>query len=180
MISIVPRYTVSKPELLVDGTDASFRSFIHDFLAFSAMINDIRSGFGQCIGLTGIQYTILMSIKHLQGRSGIGVNAVAEHLHLSGAFITTEVAKLVNAGFVGKRMNVKDKRRVLLTILPAGRKLLAELTEVQAPVNDALFDTLSHDEFLLLKELMARLVPCASRALSLMAYLTEPQPNVVD
>ena len=152
-----------------------FRSFIHDFLAFSAMLTDIRSGFGEYIGLTGIAYTTLMSVKQLQGRTGIGVNAVADHLHLSGAFITTEVAKLVNLGLISKRINAKDKRRVLLTISTAGRKLLAELVDVQAPVNDALFDTLSADEFVRLKGIMARLVPCAARALSLLAYLRQPQ-----
>lgn len=164
--------TTSRPELLIDGSDQEFRSFIHDFLAFSQMITDIRAGFGEHLGLTGIGYTTLISISHLQGPTGIGVNAIAEHLHLSGAFITTEVAKLVRAGLVRKRINAKDKRRVLLTITPAGRKLLNGLATVQAPVNDALFETLSAEEFLRLKGFMARLVPCATHAVSLLAYLT--------
>jgi DNA-binding MarR family transcriptional regulator len=171
----VARTTVSKPELLVDGSDDEFRSFIHDFLAFSAMLTDIRSGLGGYIGLTGIAYTTLISVAHLQGRQGTGVNAIAEHLHLSGAFITTEVAKLVKAGLITKRVNAKDKRRVLLTVSAAGRRLLAKLIEVQAPVNDALFDTLSHDEFIELKGMMSRLVPCATRSISLLAYLTQSQ-----
>jgi DNA-binding MarR family transcriptional regulator len=174
---MVQRLTVGKPELIVDGSDREFRFFIHDFLAFSAMLNDIRSGFGEYLGLTGIGYTTLISVAHLQGRSGIGVNAIAEHLHLSGAFITTEVAKLVRAGLIVKRINAKDKRRVLLTVSPTGRKALAKVVEVQAPVNDALFDTLSAEEFARLKEIMARLVPCASRALSLLAFLTQPQEH---
>jgi DNA-binding MarR family transcriptional regulator len=164
--------TVSKPELLVDGDDVAFRSFIHDFLAFSQMLTEIRAGFGEQIGLTGIQYTILISVSHLQGRSGIGVNAIAEHLHLSGAFITTEVSKLVRAGLISKRVNAKDKRRVLLTVTAEGRKLLNKLATLQAPVNDALFETLSAEEFVPLKSMMARLVPCAARSLSLLAYLT--------
>jgi DNA-binding MarR family transcriptional regulator len=169
--------TVGKPELLVNGNDQEFRSFIHDFLAFSQMVSDIRAGFGEHIGLTGIGYTTLISISHLQGASGIGVNAIADHLHLSGAFITTEVAKLVKAGYVRKRINAKDKRRVLLTITPGGRKLLNKLAVVQAPVNDALFDALSSEEFLRLKATMARLVPCATRALSLLDYLTGANEN---
>ncbi len=169
--------TVSKPELLIDGSDEQFRSFIHDFLAFSQMLTDIRAGFGEYIGRTGIAYTTLISISHLQGRTGIGVNAIAEHLHLSGAFITTEVAKLVKAGLIGKRVNAADKRRVLLTVTPAGRKLLNRLAAVQAPVNDALFDALSADEFIHLKGIMARLVPCATRGLALLAYLTEAKEN---
>jgi DNA-binding MarR family transcriptional regulator len=165
--------TVSKPELLIDGTDEEFRSFIHDFLAFSQMLTDIRAGFGEHIGRTGIAYTTLISISHLQGPTGIGVNAIAEHLHLSGAFITTEVAKLVRAGLVSKRVNAEDKRRVLLTVTAAGRKLLNALAAVQAPVNDALFDTLTAEEFVRLKAIMARLVPCAARGLALLADLTE-------
>jgi len=164
--------TTSKPELLINGTDEEFRSFIHDFLAFSQMLTDIRAGFGEHLGLTGIGYTSLISISHLQGPTGIGVNAIAEHLHLSGAFITTEVAKLVRAGLVRKRVNAKDKRRVLLTVTPAGRKLLNRLAVVQAPVNDALFEALTADEFVRLKGIMSRLVPCAAHSLSLLAYLT--------
>ena len=164
--------TVSRPELMIAESDQGFRTFIHDFLAFSQMVSEIRSGFGEYIGLTGIGYTTLISISHLQGPSGIGVNAIAEHLHLSGAFITTEVAKLVRAGLVRKRVNAKDKRRVLLTVTPAGRKLLNKLAVVQAPVNDALFEALSADDFVRLKTMMARLVPCAARGLSLLDYLT--------
>ena len=167
--------TVSKPQLLVDGTDTEFRSFIHDFLAFSALVNDIRAGFGAYLGMTGIGYTTLISIAHLQGRYGIGVNAIAEHLHLSGAFITTEVAKLVRAGLVHKGVNAKDKRRVLLTVTPAGRKMLNDLAALQAPVNDSLFDCLTAAEFAQLRNLLARLVPCGTRAISLQSYLMSPQ-----
>ena len=165
------RQTVSKPELMVEGSDAAFRQFIHDFLAFGALVEEIRGGFGEHIGLTGIGYTTLRTIAHLQERRGIGVNPIAEHLHLSGAFVTIEVTKLVKAGLVQKRTDVKDKRRVLLTVTAAGRKLLDELTVVQAPVNDALFDALSAEEFEQLRAMIARLVPCGTRALSLLHYL---------
>lgn len=166
--------TVTKPDLLVDGDDGAFRAFIHDFLAFSALVAEIREGFGERLGMTGIAYTTLISIAHLQGRAGIGINAIAEHLHLSGAFVTIEVNKLVKAGLVQKRTNAKDKRRVLLTVTPAARRLLDELVEVQAPVNDALFDSLSAAEFAQLRAMMERLVPCGSRALSLLRFLTHP------
>jgi MarR family transcriptional regulator, organic hydroperoxide resistance regulator len=169
--------TTTKSELLIGGTDEEFRSFIHDFLAFSQMLTEIRAGFGEHLGLTGIGYTTLISISHLQGATGIGVNAIAEHLHLSGAFITTEVAKLVKAGLVRKRVNATDKRRVLLTVTAAGRRLLNKLVEVQAPVNDALFESLTAEEFLRLKGIMARLVPCAANGVALLAYLTGVKEN---
>jgi hypothetical protein len=64
----------------------------------------------------------------------------------------------------------------MLTIAPAGRKLLNNLTAVQRPVNDTLFDCLSSDEFKTLRVLIARLVDSGDRALRLMDYLA---PDVV-
>ena len=170
------RTTVSKPELLVDGKDAAFRRFIHDFLAFAARLMEVRGGFGESMGLTGTAYSTLISIAHLSGEEGVGVSRIAEHLHLSGAFVTIEVAKLVKAGLVRKRTNAKDRRRVLLTVTPKARQMLDELTRIQAPVNDALFDCLSAAEFEILRDIMARLVPCADHALSLIDFLTEQPP----
>jgi DNA-binding MarR family transcriptional regulator len=66
---------------------------------------------------------------------------------------------------------------VLLTVTPAGRKLLNDLVVVQAPVNDMLFDCLSASEFAQLRNMLARLVPCGVRSLSLLSYLTENQEN---
>ncbi len=164
------RHTVAKGELLVDGSDATFRRFIHDFLAFAARVHEVRDHFGRAIGLSGPGYSALISIAHLEEEHGVGVNRVAEHLHVSPAFITVEVAKLVRAGFVTKRTNAADKRRVLLTITSAGRRLLEELAPLQAPVNDTLFDALDAQEFLALKAIIGKLVACGDRALALIDY----------
>jgi DNA-binding MarR family transcriptional regulator len=171
----VPPATVTKSELLSDGSDLDFRTFIHDFLAFSARVHEVRSRFGEFLGLSGSAYTTLICIAHLQEREEVGINRVAEHLHLSGAFVTIEVGKLVKAGLVEKRINEKDRRRVLLTITPKARRALDELVSVQAPVNDALFGCLTSHEFETLKGVMARLVPCGDQALSLLAFLGKPR-----
>ena len=167
----MPLSTVTKPELMPGGNDARFRSFIHDFLAFSARVDQCRAGFGARLGISGIAYTTLISIAHLQGEDGVGVSAIAEHLHLSGAFVTIEVSKLVKADLVRKRVNTSDRRRVLLTVTPKARKLLDGLVAVQAPVNDALFDCLSADEFVRFSSMMARLVPCGDHAMSLLEFV---------
>jgi DNA-binding MarR family transcriptional regulator len=156
------------------GTDTAFRAFIHDFLAFSARVNQVRNGFGEYSGLSGIGYTTLMSVAHLQENEGVGVSRIAEHLHLSGAFVTIEVAKLVKAGLVRKRPNDKDRRRVLLTVAPKGRKLLDDLAPLQVPVNDALFSCLTREEFAQFAGMMERLVHCGDEALALLQTLAHP------
>jgi len=82
--------TVSRAGLLVNGGDSEFRALVHAMLAFSARLQGVREGFAALVGLTGIQYTILISIRHLQNETEVTVGSVADHLHLSGAFITIE------------------------------------------------------------------------------------------
>lgn len=166
--------TVSRPELLRDGSDRAFRHFVHDTLAFSARIQEVRGRLGGLIGLTSTQYTILITIAHLAhlaGPAGVGINAVAEHVHLSGAFVTIEVNKLVAKKLVSKETSAEDRRRVNLTITAKARGLLDELTAVQAPVNDALFGDLTAEEFDTLRTIMTRLVETAGRSLHLFDFL---------
>jgi len=170
------RLTVSKKSLLAEGSDKKFRAFIHDFLIFAARLEAIREGFGTLLGLTGAGYTTLMAIAFLEGEEGVGVHSVAGHLHLSGSFITLEVAKLVEAGLVVKRPNDQDRRRVLLTLSQKGREKLDALTAIQAPVNDSLFDCLTEQDFAFLQALMPKLVLCGEDALVLLNYLSVRRP----
>src|SRR5712671_3626088 len=112
-----PPLTVSRSELMIDGSDREFRSFVHGMLAFSARLEAVRSGFAAIIGLTGIQYTILISVNHLEQRGGVNiqrgevsVGMIAGHLHVSGAFVTIETGKLLKAGLLTKRPDPKDRR----------------------------------------------------------------------
>jgi len=166
-------YTVTKPDLMPGGDDAQFRTFIQNFLAFSARVAQCRAGFGAQVGLSAVAYTTLISISHLEGAEGVGISRLAEHLHLSGAFITIEVNKLVADRFVAKRRHEQDRRRVLLKVTDLGRHHLEQLRPIQAPVNDALFGCLSAGEFELLAGLMGRLVPCGDDACALLNTLRD-------
>jgi DNA-binding MarR family transcriptional regulator len=150
---------------MVDGSDRAFRQFIHDALAFFARLQTVRSQLGAVIGLSGTQYTALIAIAHLSGDDRkIGVNQVAEHLHFSGAFVTTEINKLVARGLVRKDIDTDDRRRVILAVGPTGRALLSELAAVQRPVNDMLFRGLSASDFRKMRKLMSGMVDAADEA----------------
>lgn len=86
----------------------------------------------------------------------------ARALSLCAALGSVELHDLEKLG--KKRINRNDRRRVLLTVTPKGRRLLDDLVSVQAPVNDALFDCLSAVEFQQLSSMMERLVPCGDQA----------------
>lgn len=163
--------TVSRPELLYEGDDALFRQTIHDALGFSARLQEIRNGLGEAIGLTGPAYSILIAIEHLSETGDIGVSRVSDHLHLSGAFVTLEISKLVKAGLVSKTPDPEDGRRVILRVTAKARGLLDELVETQRPVNDAIFAGFDEAGFKALSRSMASLVTGTEEALSLLRFL---------
>lgn len=164
--------TVTREELLVDGSDDAFRAMVHAALAFSARLTSIRDGYAQFVGLTGPQYTILVSIQHLQDTRDIGIKHVADHLSLSGTFVTTETGKLEEAGLVAKSKGKVDKRRVSLRTTPAGDALLGRLNALQRQVNDIHFGSLSRAEFQTLCKVMPELVASSDAGLSLLRHLS--------
>jgi MarR family transcriptional regulator, organic hydroperoxide resistance regulator len=170
MMSKKPKNTFTRPELLDAQGDANFRTLVHDILAFSSRISDVEMGLGNLVGLPQSRFRILISIKYLQGKAGVSVNAVADHLHFSGPFITSEINKLVADGLVDKSPDWTDRRRVCLKLTPKAERKLEDLKEFQAPVNDVLFESLTREEFVGLRSLMNRLVSHGDEALALLDF----------
>ena len=163
--------TISRPELLINGSDRHFRRLVHGLFGFLARHEAVRSGHAARIGLVGIEYTVLISIRHLAvTEADVSVNRVAEHLFLSGAFVTTVTNKLVKRGLIHKLPDPSDRRRVRLEVADKGNALLAELAPVQRQVNDVQFACLSREEFLQLLDMTERLIDCSDRAVRLQSY----------
>lgn len=177
----VPPRTVSRPELLVHGSDAEFRNLVHDLLTFSYHMETCRDRFGALIGLTGVQYEIVMAVRRYQGEGGgISVGQVAARLRRSGAFITIETNKLVAKGILEKLDDAGDRRKVLLRVSQRGRELGRQLAPVQQQVNDVLFECLDRKGFERLRALAAELVGCGDRATALIEYLGSNPSSAAD
>ena len=172
-----PALTTSRKALLVDGSDHAFRQLVHTLLAFLARHETVREGHAAAIGLAGIEYTVLISVKYLAAEDHVSVRELAAHLHLSGAFITTVSNKLQQMGLLDKLVDPADRRRLRLTVTQAGDALLASLNPTQRQVNDVQFDCLSADEFHQLLGSVERLVESSERAIALQRYLQPRAPE---
>jgi DNA-binding MarR family transcriptional regulator len=170
---VAPPLTISRPGLLIDGSDRHFRRLVHGLFGFLVRHEAIRVGHAACIGLGGVEYTVLISIGHLAADGDVSVKDVAAHLHVSGAFVTTITGKLVRKGLVDKRPDPADRRRVCLTVTERGQRCLADLAPVQRQVNDVEFACLDRQRFLLLLDIVDKLIDCGDRAMALQAYLSK-------
>ena len=112
--------SITRPEILVDGSDREFRRLIHRMLIGSARLAAVRECIAARIGVSGTQYTMLMSVLHLQGSVGISITGLADYLEVTGPHVTGVIGKLAARGFVRKAMNPKDRRGVLVRLTPDG------------------------------------------------------------
>ncbi len=163
--------TVSRPELLVDGSDRGFRRLVHQLFAFFSLHESVRTGHGAFIGLPGIQYTILIAIGHLEADGPVGIKTVADHLRFSPSFVTVETGKLVKRGLVRKERDSQDRRRVSLGVTDKGRALHEKLAPVQRRVNDVQFECIGPGQLEELLRLVEDLVAGSERAGALQNYL---------
>ena len=163
--------TVARLELLVGGSDDAFRQMVHDALAFASRLQAVRDGYAGLIGLTGVQYTILIAIHHLQYERNVNVSTLARHLHLSPPFVTNETNKLVAKALVQKFRDLEDGRRLILRTTGEAHARLERLALVQSAVNDEHFAPLAKGDFETFARLVSELVDSTEKALALLTAL---------
>jgi MarR family transcriptional regulator, organic hydroperoxide resistance regulator len=162
--------TVTRPELLNDGTDRDFRKLVHNIFAFMARHETIRDGHARQIGLAGVEYTILISIGHLGLDGDVNVKTIADHLHMSGAFVTTVTSKLQTLGLIEKTQDSVDRRRISLAITEKGKALLRKLAPYQREINDVEFSPLSREDFQTISRILEALIASSDKAFALQRY----------
>jgi DNA-binding MarR family transcriptional regulator len=159
--------TATSPILTSGKSDHSLRKLVYDFFTVGARIEDVRRHLGNRIGITGPQYSLMMAVAELQGTDGVSVGRVAEYLHVTGTFVTSESGKLSKKGFLRRSPDRQDKRLSLISIAPNGQEALDSLFPELQQINDVFFELDARADFEELCRLLERLVSNSQRALAL-------------
>lgn len=99
-------------------------------LVLAAVEDELRS-----FGLTFSSYEALMLLSFSR-RGEMPLGKMSDRLMVHPASITNTVDRLEQRGFVVRRRDERDKRRILAAITPAGRQIAMEATE---PLNKIQF-----------------------------------------
>jgi DNA-binding MarR family transcriptional regulator len=156
--------------LQVDGSDAQFREFILDLIAYLHRLGACRNAFAAIAGVSPAQYDILMLVSRTDG---ISVGEVAARLHRSGAFITMETNKLVERGVLEKSSDPHDGRKVLLHTAGKSGAILERLAPYQVRINDALFGNLNAKRFREMRSLIREQLAAGDRAVAMLEYIMQ-------
>lgn len=159
--------TATRAILLPGNSDRALRKILSDFFTVAGRIETARRQLGARIGLSGPQFSIIMTIAELEGSTGVSVGQVAEFMHVAPTFITAESGKLLRRGFVGKQTDATDRRVIRLRLSRKGRAGLEALIPLLRQLNDAFFDLESRKQFETLCRAFDRIVKSSRTALAL-------------
>jgi DNA-binding MarR family transcriptional regulator len=141
--AFAPPPTVSHAALLAAGNDVAFRETLYLMvLAFGRLIA-CREAFGRALGLTGSQFAVLFGTAYRQGRDGVSIRRLADHVQLASTHVTTEVGRLVRKGLLVKTANQRDRRGVLVKLSQRGEAAVLRVAPFLRRVNDCLFQGVS-------------------------------------
>ena len=168
MNNLVRPLTTDRSALLVDESDEQFRQLVYDLFTIANHMQTVREGMANRIGVTGPQYSILMAIAEMHDKGGVGVKSVADHLHVTGAFVTSETGKLIKQGLLQKRSAPRDRRRVLLTLTEKGQEAFDAILPELSRINDVFFSSLDKTTFRQLSGTIESMVPYAQAATKLL------------
>ena len=81
----------------------------------------------QACGITPLQYLLLLHVKGFPGREHASIGELAERLQAKHHGVVALVTRCEEAGYVARRADPADRRRVGVHLTAAGERLLAHL-----------------------------------------------------
>ena len=173
--------TVNGEALLdADGGDRAFRELIYGIFTMTVNFDRIRERMAIALGLSGIQYHILMVVAELSVEAPATVTMVADRLHTSGPYVTMESKKLMRRGFLDKQRNPDDGRSVILALTPEGRDAVDAFAPHLREINDALFDGVGPETFARFREIVGHMTRTSTNAADLAERLARDHTEIGD
>ena len=162
------------------GGDAEFRKLIYGVFTMTVNFDRIRERMATALGLSGIQYHILMVVAELTPDEPVTVSLIADRLHTSGAYVTMESKKLMRRGFLDKRPNPDDGRSVILHLTKEGQAAIDSFTPHLQKINDELFDGMGPETFARFREIVDHMTRTSARAVDMAETVAREHTEIGD
>jgi len=102
---------------------ADFRYELRRFLRYSEQL-------ARGVGVTPLQYQLLLQVKGYPGREQATIGELAERLQAKHHGVVALVSRCEEAGLVAKRTSDADRRAVLVELTSKGERLLERLARL--------------------------------------------------
>lgn len=163
-----------------NGSDADFRKMIYGIFTMTVNFDRIRESMATALGLSGIQYHILMVVAELSADAPVTVTSVAGRLHTSGAYVTMETKKLMRRGFLDKQRNPDDGRSVIISLTDEGRAAIDAFAPYHQEINSELFGGIDAETFQQFRAIVDHMSRTSTRAAEKAEILARDHTDIAD
>jgi MarR family transcriptional regulator, organic hydroperoxide resistance regulator len=140
------RASASRSAQDIPAEDAKLRMFVADMYAAMALLRLLRQEIASALSLSSAEYSVLLAVWYLERGNDLTLRAIADHLHVAAAYVTTEVARLVDKGLLTKKPDPVDRRAVGVELTLSAREMLTPLAPMLRDVNASLLAGVSLSE----------------------------------
>jgi DNA-binding MarR family transcriptional regulator len=133
------RLNVELQASAIPPDDAELREFVADLYAAMSMMRLLRQEIAFALSLSSAEYSVLLAVWYLERKRDMTLRAIAEHLHVAAAYVTSEVARLVDKGLLTKKPDAVDRRAIGVGLTKKARDLLQRLVPMLHDINSPLF-----------------------------------------
>jgi DNA-binding MarR family transcriptional regulator len=137
------RFASNRSAKEIPVEDAKMRTFIADMYAAMSLMRLLRQEIASALSLSSAEYSVLLAVRYLERGSDMTLRAIADHLHVAAAYVTAEVARLVDKGLLSKKPDPHDRRALAVELTAAARELLSRLGPMLREINDPLLAGIS-------------------------------------
>jgi DNA-binding MarR family transcriptional regulator len=135
----------------------AFRELIALLYASTGRLQSMRRALAQHLGVEASEMATLLALEHLHRKGDVSVKAIAKHLHIMAANITSTLSRLESLGWIRKQPHPKDVRRLCITLTPKALAALATLHVKLDKVNEAWFGSMKSEELATILAFLTRI-----------------------
>jgi len=124
----------------------AFRELIALLYASIGRLQSMRRALAEHLGVGASELATLLALEHLRRKGDVSVSAIANHLHIAAANITSTLSRLESLRWIRKQPHAKDVRRLCITLTPKALSALAALHVTLDKVNEAWFGSMKSED----------------------------------
>ena len=140
-----------------NGMNNLYLQTIHRIISTGHWITDQVGKELKEFGITEPQYNVLRTLDSAQGKP-LTVQEILDKMVQRSSNVTRIVDKLLAKGYVERKECPTNRRKMDITITPAGRVLLAQLDQKVYALHQPMQENLSEVELKTLKTLITKLI----------------------
>lgn len=112
-----------------------------------------------------ITHQVIRILQHVDKQDNVGINEIAEYINVSQNTASEHVKRMMQKGFLEKKRDRHDERRVTLHLTELGKEILFRNTSLDEKKLTKILDKLSEDERLIVEKALKLLSECAKKCM---------------